>query len=61
LVDPVPLLGPDPTTQTLSHVSRQVLLAPRGKAVIPKGFDKRLRCYHGGLTREEMEIPLLLG
>lgn len=61
LVDPVPWLGPDPTAKTLSHVGQRLLLAPSGKAVIPKGFDKRLRCYHGGLMPEEVEIPLLLG
>jgi hypothetical protein len=61
LVDPVGWLGPNPTPAALSHVGQQLLLAPPGKAVIPKGFDKRLRCYHGGLTSEELEIPLLLG
>lgn len=61
LVDPVRWLGPDPTDKTLSHLGDRLLLAPPGKAVIPKGFDKRLRCYHGGLTPEEMEIPLLVG
>jgi hypothetical protein len=28
--------------------------------VLPRGFDKRLRCYHGGLMAEEVQIPLLL-
>ncbi len=61
LADPIGLIGPDPTETTLSHLGERLLLAPRGKAVIPKGFDKRLRCYHGGLTPEEVAIPLLMG
>ena len=61
LVDPTRWLGPDPTDEVISHLGDRLLLAPPGKAVIPRGFDKRLRCYHGGLTPEEMEIPLLIG
>lgn len=61
LVDPAPWLGPDPTEKAVSHLGDRLLLAPPGKAVIPKGFDKRLRCYHGGLMPEEVEIPLLVG
>lgn len=61
LVDPVRWLGPDPTDKAFSHLGDRLLMAPPGKAVIPKGFDKRLRCYHGGLTPEEIEIPLLMG
>lgn len=61
LVDPLPWLGPDPTEKTLSHVGERLLVAPEGKAVLPRGFDKRLRCYHGGLMPEEVEIPLLVG
>lgn len=61
LVDPMPLLGPDPTDATLAHVGERLLLAPSGKVVLPRGFDKRLRCYHGGLMPEEVEIPLLVG
>lgn len=61
VADPVSLVGPNPTETALGHLGETVLLAPPGKAVIPKGFDKRLRCYHGGLTLEEVEIPLLVG
>jgi len=61
LVDPLPLLGPDPTPEAVSRVGERLLLAPPGTAILPRGFDKRLRCYHGGLTPEEMEVPLLLG
>lgn len=60
IVDPVPWLGPDPTEKTLSHLGDRLLVAPPGTAILPRGFDKRLRCYHGGLTPEESEIPLLL-
>lgn len=61
LVNPLPWLGPDPGEKTLSHVGARLLLAPPGRAIIPKGFDKRLRCYHGGLMPEEVQIPLLAG
>jgi hypothetical protein len=61
LVDPVPLLGPKPSQKARSHVGERLLLAPPGKVVLPRGFDKRLRCYHGGLMPEEVEIPLLVG
>jgi hypothetical protein len=61
LVDPTPLLGPDPTDATMAHIGQQLLLAPVGRVILPRGFDKRLRCYHGGLTGEEVEIPLLVG
>ena len=61
LVDPTLWLGPDPSATALGHLGERLLLAPTGTAVIPKGFDKRLRCYHGGLTPEEVKIPLLLG
>lgn len=61
LVDPAPLLGPNPSDASLSHLGERLLLAPPGKAVIPRGFDKRLLCYHGGLMPEEVEIPLLVG
>lgn len=61
LVEPLPGLGPDPTEKTLSHVGERLLLAAEGKVVLPRGFDKRLRCYHGGLMPEEIEIPLLVG
>ncbi|HEU4894487.1 MAG TPA: alkaline phosphatase family protein, partial [Acidimicrobiia bacterium] len=61
LVDPLSWLGPDPIEKTLSHLGDRLLVVPPGKAVLPRGFDKRLRCYHGGLTPEEVEIPLLVG
>lgn len=61
LVDPRSLLGPEPTEKTLSHLGERLLLAPPGTVILPRGFDKRLRCYHGGLMPEEVEIPLLVG
>lgn len=61
LIDPVPWLGPEPTEAALVHMGERLLLAPPGKVVLPKGFDKRLYCYHGGLMPEEVDIPLLVG
>lgn len=61
LIDPIPLFGPDPTPSALERVSSRMLLAPEGKALLPRGFDKRLKAYHGGLDRREVEIPLLVG
>jgi hypothetical protein len=61
LANPVPLIGPDPVEVALTRLGERVLIPPDDVAVIPKGFDKRLRCYHGGLSRAEVEIPLLIG
>lgn len=60
-VDPAGLIGPDPTETAMSRLGDTLILAPADKAVIPKGFDRRLRCYHGGLTDDEVKIPLLVG
>lgn len=60
LADPTDLVGPDPTESALTRLGEKVLIPPDDIAVIPKGFDKRLRCYHGGLSRAEVEIPLLI-
>ncbi len=38
----------------------RIVLAPSGKVLLPPGFDKRLRAYHGGLDPAEREIPLLV-
>jgi len=61
LTDPLPLIGPDPVESALARVGESVLIPPDELAIVPKGFDKRLRCYHGGLSRAEIEIPLLVG
>jgi len=61
LADPAPLLGPDLSDEARSRLGERVVLAPPGKVILPKAFDKRLRCYHGGLCDEELKIPLLVG
>jgi hypothetical protein len=38
-----------------------VLMAPSGRVLLPRGFDRRLTGYHGGLSPEETGIPLLVG
>lgn len=61
LADPRALVGPDPTDLVVGRLGERVLIPPDHLAVLPRGFDKRLRCYHGGLSRAEVEIPLLVG
>jgi hypothetical protein len=61
LANPLELIGPDPTDTAISRLGRRLVMAPDDKVIIPKGFDKRLRCYHGGLTPDEVRIPLLVG
>jgi hypothetical protein len=61
LVEPSRLFGPDPTPVSMERSGDRVLLAPEGVALLPRGFDKRLRAYHGGLDPREVEIPLLVG
>jgi hypothetical protein len=61
LADPLALIGPDPTGTARSRLGEKVLLASDDTVIIPKGFDKRLRCYHGGLHPDEVRIPLLVG
>lgn len=55
------LIGPGPTEQALARLGQELVIAPEDKVILPKGFDKRLRCYHGGLTPDEVRIPLLIG
>lgn len=59
--DPLALLGPGPIPASRARVGDVLLLAPPGKVLLPPGFDKRLRAYHGGRDRDELEIPLLIG
>jgi hypothetical protein len=59
--DPLHLLGPSPIPAARTRVGDVLLLAPPGKVLLPPGFDKRLRSYHGGRATEELEIPLLIG
>ena len=61
ITDPLGLLGPDPGPAARARVGDALMLAPPGKVILPPGFDKRLRSYHGGLAVEEVEIPLLVG
>ncbi|REK12793.1 MAG: hypothetical protein DWQ40_10740 [Actinobacteria bacterium] len=61
LLDPKELIGPDPTSSALERLGNTLLIPPGNLALLPKGFDKRLRAYHGGLDRREVEIPLLVG
>jgi hypothetical protein len=59
--DPLAILGPDPGPEARARAGDALLLAPRGKVLLPPGFDKRLHSYHGGLAVEEVQIPLLIG
>lgn len=61
LVDPAALVGSNLSDIARSRLGDRVLLAPEGKVILPPGFDKRLRCYHGGLASAEVEVPLLVG
>lgn len=60
LVDSTSLLGPDITAASRSRTGSHLLLAPDGRIVLPRGYDKRLHAYHGGLAKAEREIPLLI-
>lgn len=55
------LLGPGPAHPELQRrLPDRLLLAPPGRVLLPRAFDKRLIGYHGGLEREELVIPLLV-
>jgi Type I phosphodiesterase / nucleotide pyrophosphatase len=60
LVDPLQLAGPNPSPAARRRLGQDLLVPPEGKVILPPGFDKRLRCYHGGLSPAEIEIPLLV-
>jgi hypothetical protein len=54
-------LGPGPDHPDLAaRLPDRLLLAPPGRLLLPRGFDKRLIGYHGGLTPAEVEVPLLI-
>jgi len=61
VVTPTRLFGRDPTPAALARSGTRILIAPEGRALLPRGFDKRLHAYHGGLDPREVEIPLLVG
>ena len=50
----------DPAARLTDRLPTQVLLARPGTVILPPGFDRRLVGYHGGLTEEEVAIPLLV-
>ncbi|HJR86786.1 MAG TPA: hypothetical protein VJ930_03940, partial [Acidimicrobiia bacterium] len=55
-----PWLGGEEAHPQLSgRLPDAVLLAPPDAVILPWGFDKRLRGYHGGLEPVEADIPLL--
>ncbi len=56
-VDPAELYG----GKAPDNVGDRIVLAPPNKVILPPGFDKRLRAYHGGLDQAEVEVPLLVG
>ncbi|MGB7859885.1 MAG: alkaline phosphatase family protein [Acidimicrobiia bacterium] len=61
LANPLELIGPSPSSAARSRAGEAVLLASPNSVLLPRGFDKRLRCYHGGLDPAEVKIPLLVG
>ncbi|HEX2153628.1 MAG TPA: alkaline phosphatase family protein [Acidimicrobiia bacterium] len=57
----LPWLGGEPHHSELkARLPDRLLLAPTGRVLLPRSFDKRLIGYHGGLEPAEVEIPLLL-
>ncbi|MFN4292757.1 MAG: alkaline phosphatase family protein [Thermoflexales bacterium] len=55
--------GPAPSARFLSRVGNLVVLPFKGESVYyyaREKFENRYYGHHGGLTREEMEIPLLM-
>lgn len=61
LIDPATLYQGTLAVPARSRVGDALVMAPKGKVILPPGFDKRLRAYHGGLDPREVEIPLLIG
>lgn len=55
------LLGSAPVHAELQRrLPDRLLLAPPGKVLLPRAFDKRLIGYHGGLEYAEAVVPLLV-
>ncbi len=54
-------LGPGTAHPDLADRMPDALLdPPADRLILPRGFDKRLVGYHGGLTPAELDIPLLV-
>jgi len=52
---------PEPHPELDERLPQAVALARPDSLLLPPGFDRRLVGYHGGLSRAEVEIPLLVG
>lgn len=52
---------PEPHPELDARLPQAVALAKPDTLLLPPGFDRRLVGYHGGLSRAEVEIPLLIG
>lgn len=52
---------PEPHPELAERLPHVVAMAPDDRLLLPRGFDRRLVGYHGGLSRAEVEIPLLVG
>lgn len=55
------LWGPADMRGLGERVPDAALLAANNSLLLPRGFDKRLIGYHGGLSDAERQIPLLVG
>ena len=57
-----PLLGPEPFHPAVTgRAPDGVLVANRGKVLLPPGADKRMIGHHGGTEDQEVRVPLLVG
>lgn len=54
------LLGPGSHPELAERLPDALLLAPPGRLLMARPFDRRLIGYHGGLEPAELEIPLLV-
>lgn len=52
---------PEPHPDLADRLPDVVALAAEDTLLLPRGFDRRLVGYHGGLSRDEVEIPLMVG
>ncbi len=55
------LFGPATHSELEDRLPDALLLAPEGRLLLPRGFDKRLVGYHGGRDPREIAVPLLIG